>query len=62
MKDYARVLSTSDLCHLPQYAFAEIVLDNAIGLAGVDDEIREIKNMILGGSVSLFSNASMMKG
>jgi hypothetical protein len=55
-KDYARVLSTPDLCFLPDYKFAETVIDNAVAIAGIDDEIREIRKKILYGDISLYSN------
>jgi hypothetical protein len=56
LKDYARVLSTADLCHFPDYGFAETVLENAAALCGADDEIREIREKILKGEIAELKN------
>jgi hypothetical protein len=56
LKDYARVLSTPDLCFLPNYIYAETVIDNAVAIGGMDDEIRDIRKKILYGDISLYSN------
>ncbi|MDR3254732.1 MAG: DUF115 domain-containing protein [Synergistaceae bacterium] len=55
-KDYARVLAGRDLCHFPSFAEAERVIEIAISLGGIDDEIREIKREILFGDVAIYSN------
>ena len=47
LKDYARVLCASDLTHSPQPFHAEMLLSNAIELAGIDDEIKEIMSDVL---------------
>jgi hypothetical protein len=56
MKDSARVLSTPDLCYVPNYGYAEAFADKAAALAGVDGEIRDLRKKILFGDVSLYEN------
>jgi hypothetical protein len=56
LKDYARVLSTADLCYFPPYDRAELMLNNAAELCGADDEIREIGEKILKGEISYIKN------
>ena len=41
-KDYARVSMTPDLCHLPKYDYARLLLENAIDLCGEDAEIKAL--------------------
>jgi len=62
-KDYARVLSMHDLCHIPNYDYADVILDNAVSLlGGVDYEILEIRKQILRGNVSLHLSAAQVGG
>jgi hypothetical protein len=56
LKDYARVLMTGDLCHLPDYHKAELIIKNIIGFAGNDAETRELMNETLDGQVSIYSS------
>jgi hypothetical protein len=56
LKDNARVLSTPDLCYLPDYSKAEALAYEAARLGGVDDEMRAIRRMILFGDISLYEN------
>jgi hypothetical protein len=56
MKDNARVLSTPDLCYVPNYSQAEAVADKAADLGGVDEDIRAIRRMILFGDIALYEN------
>jgi hypothetical protein len=58
-KDYAHALSTNDLCYFPPYHKAEKMLANAIRLAGgVDSEMRELMNAILGSEVASYERIS----
>jgi hypothetical protein len=59
LKDYARVLSTADLCYCPPYERAETLLDNAVGLCGADSEAREIGEKILNGEISRIKNLAV---
>jgi hypothetical protein len=56
LKDSARVLSTQDLCYVPDYRQAEAAADKAADLGGADDELRAIRRMILFGDMSLYEN------
>ena len=56
-KDYARVLSMRDLCHSPDYEYADAILDNAVSLGGADREIIEIRRQILRGNLAHYLNA-----
>jgi hypothetical protein len=56
MKDRARVLSTPDLCYVPNFGRAEAIADKAAALGGVDGEIRDIRKKILFGDMSLYEN------
>jgi hypothetical protein len=62
LKDYARVLSSRDLCHIPRYDYAELILDNAIAKGGVNDEIREIRKSIFEGQVATQRNRAIIVG
>ncbi|MDR1943892.1 MAG: DUF115 domain-containing protein [Synergistaceae bacterium] len=61
-KDYARVLSTPDLCYTPKYRYAETVLDNAIALGCADAEVREIRKKIAYGEASTYLNYFAVEG
>lgn len=46
-KDYARILITPDLCYLPQYRFAKLILDNARRYGEDDEELKEMTDRVL---------------
>jgi hypothetical protein len=62
LKDYARVLSTPDLCHFPPYARASLLLDNAVERSCADGEIREIGRKILSGEIKEIRNLAAYDG
>ncbi len=43
LKDYARVMITPDLCHVPNYEYATTLLENAVDLCGSDGEIEDLR-------------------
>ena len=61
-KDYARIMMTSDLCYLPNYDFAKLILDNAVGLCGVDEEIAEMRETLSERRASLYTDLYTSKG
>jgi|GEM_PF-965201 len=61
-KDYARVLSTNDLCFQPPYHMAEVMLSNAIRLGGTDDETRALMEAILDCELASYENAMVFYG
>ncbi len=46
-KDYARILTTPDLCFIPQYRFAKLILDNARRYGEDDEELKEMTDRVL---------------
>ncbi len=63
LKDYAKVLSTGDLCYTPPYHLAETILSNAIELnGGIDDEIRARMESILDGELAAYDTRAELHG
>lgn len=64
LKSYANMLATHDLCFSPLYHKAEIILANAMDLAGErDEESKVIMKKILEGEVATYeSMASTLRG
>ena len=48
-KDFARIVSTHDLCFVPQYRLAKLLLDNAKNYAPDDIELTEMSELVLKG-------------
>lgn len=63
LKDYTRVGMTPDLCYIPNYDFALVILKNAEEAAGgEDDEIRALRLEIMERQQSLMIEVGVMLG